>query len=334
MNEFEKFVAASAIPGMLIVEQSGLKNARELEELGLDSVTSRSVARLASVFFGKSSFSQKQREARELASNLTIAELTSVENIARGLKQTHQWELRLRAFSSGKRNGALSAYARTLAATMRPARVKRAGPSISRGDDKHTLRITDNPDTISALWSQVKSKGVQAGEFLLGKMSGSGGRPILRPITTLAVLTLNEKVHIDAGSGDDITVHLTDGTSVTGAEYVQRVLSDVGYTVLVHPLHGPVNAYRTQRFASDKQRLMAWAESTTCAWRGCRKPAEESQIHHIVPWIRGGETNPSNLAVLCDYHNRVNQDDPDKPNGRGRIERPASGGEPRWVPSG
>lgn len=143
---------------------------------------------------------------------------------------------------------------------------------------------------------------------------------------TTVVMTLDEATRIAAGDGDDITLHLTNGTTMTGAEYVTAALyegrvSDEGHAVLVDALRGPVNAYRTQRFANTKQRVMALAENPTCAWPGCRRPGEECQTHHMEPWKYGGETNAENLVTLCAYHNGVNDDDPASIPVRGRMER-------------
>ena len=123
-------------------------------------------------------------------------------------------------------------------------------------------------------------------------------------------------------------------------EYLRRVLNDAGYSApglsgsgdgetgyvtLVHPVEGPVNLYRTARVATDKQRMMAAAENPRCAWPGCNQPADLSQIHHLTAWSRGGETNMKNLVVCCAYHNGINDDDPNKPTGRGYVFRMKDG---------
>ena len=140
------------------------------------------------------------------------------------------------------------------------------------------------------------------------------------------------------GHGDDIELDLTNGATITGTEYLRRVLNDVGfsgdretgYVTLVHPEEGPVNLYRTARVANDKQRIMAAAENPRCAWPGCNQPADLSQVHHLKAWSNGGETNMKNLVMCCAYHNGVNDDDPNAPPRRGRLER--VGGRIVWRP--
>ncbi|QPK80238.1 HNH endonuclease [Corynebacterium lizhenjunii] len=162
-------------------------------------------------------------------------------------------------------------------------------------------------------------------------------RPQVRTNVIIRLEDLDTIIH---GHGEEITVELTNGARMTGAQLVARKLADIGLITLIHPFTGPVNLY-TARSASYKQRLMAWAEHPTCAWPGCNKPAEESQIHHIRRHKDNGQTEPSNLVPLCKYHNGTNDDDPTKPTGRGIIDRingrivwfPPWGGPPWYIPS-
>ena len=114
-------------------------------------------------------------------------------------------------------------------------------------------------------------------------------------MTTQVVLTLEELDCIVDGGGEEITLQLTNGARMTGAELVARTLSDHGYVTLVHPHEGPVNLYRTSRLANDKQRLMAAAVNPVCPWDSCNFPADKCQIHHLRAWKAGGETNAANL---------------------------------------
>ena len=97
--------------------------------------------------------------------------------------------------------------------------------------------------------------------------------------------------------------------------------------MLVDRVKGPVELLRTQRLASEKQRIMAIGEQPTCAWDSCLCGADYAQIHHITEWRNGGETNPENLTPLCEYHNAING----LP-GRGRIVR--ENGGIKWQPPG
>ena len=125
----------------------------------------------------------------------------------------------------------------------------------------------------------------------------------------------------------DIVVQLSNGAKITGAELIERELAEEGLVMIVDRVKGPVDLHRTQRLASDKQRIMAIGEQPTCAWDECLCGADYAQIHHITEWKDGGETNPENLTPLCKYHNAING----LP-GRGRIVR--ENGRIRWQPPG
>lgn len=109
---------------------------------------------------------------------------------------------------------------------------------------------------------------------------------------------------------------------MTGAEYLNSTVATSANELeaaVFHPQHGAVNLYRTQRLANDKQRALARAVTPGCPVPGCRHAADSCEIHHITAWQHGGETNIDNLAPLCRYHNRVNDDDPQRAR-RGRVE--------------
>ena len=121
---------------------------------------------------------------------------------------------------------------------------------------------------------------------------------------------------------------LTDGTTMTGAEYLAAEFGEALEVAAFHPEAGAVNLYRTDRFANQKQRDLASMVSPTCAFPGCRHGAYGCEMHHVHPWKHGGATNLNNLAPLFRYHNRVNDDDPRKTK-RGRIDMIR--GAPWWV---
>lgn len=139
-----------------------------------------------------------------------------------------------------------------------------------------------------------------------------------------AATATSDRVAPDLG---DIVIQLSNGAKITGQELIERELAEEGLVMIVDRVKGPVELHRTQRVASEKQRIMACGEQPTCAWDRCLCGADYSQIHHITEWRHGGETNPENLTPLCKYHNAING----LP-GRGRIVR--ENGKIKWVPAG
>ena len=143
----------------------------------------------------------------------------------------------------------------------------------------------------------------------------------------MILIPLEEHIKIMGGAGDDIILGLTDGTTMTGAEFLAKYFGADLEVAMFHPHVGAVNLYDTQRFANQKQRDLARALSPTCPVPDCRHAADNCEVHHIKAWSRGGYTDMNNLAMLCRYHNRTNDDDPTKPH-HGRIENIR--GAPMW----
>lgn len=117
-----------------------------------------------------------------------------------------------------------------------------------------------------------------------GSAAGSGSNAAADPSANLGA----DSAH-GSGSDGDVVVQLTNGATMTGADLVRRAFTEHGYVTLIHPVEGPVNLYRTSRFASAKQRLMAAAENPVCPWPECRYPADECQVHHpqcLEKWWR------------------------------------------------
>ena len=136
---------------------------------------------------------------------------------------------------------------------------------------------------------------------------------MLRPeYRSVIAIGLDDFAKVSAGSSDEVIVGLSDGTTMTGAELIEAALAGaLGeniYAGLFHPTAGPVNLYQA-RFASLKQRILATAENLVCPWPDCGVPADRCQVHHIDAHKNGGQTNPSNLTMLCKYHNGANDDD-------------------------
>ena len=196
-------------------------------------------------------------------------------------------------------------------------------------------RVTDLEKTLDAATSArsdqappgvqkvVKRRSQELLESLWQHLDSGAGlvEPAYR---TVIAIGLEDCARVMRGAGSDVIIGLSDGTTMTGAEMLSALLAGhLGSEIfagLFHPVHGPVNLYEA-RFASAKQRILASAENLVCPWPDCGVPADRCQVHHIQPHNLGGHTKPTNLTMLCKYHNGANDDDPNAPPRNGRIER-------------
>jgi 5-methylcytosine-specific restriction protein A len=92
------------------------------------------------------------------------------------------------------------------------------------------------------------------------------------------------------------------GGHTTAAE-ARRILCDCTITPVVLGGHGqPLDVGRTRRTVTPPQRKAVAARDGGCAHPGCDKTPRRCQVHHIIHWIHGGETNITNLVMLCRTH--------------------------------
>ncbi len=64
----------------------------------------------------------------------------------------------------------------------------------------------------------------------------------------------------------------------------------------------PLSVGRRHRTATDAQWAAIKALHNTCAWHQCERPITWCQLHHILEWQAGGQTDLTNLVPLCSAH--------------------------------
>ncbi|MBC3179678.1 HNH endonuclease signature motif containing protein [Corynebacterium lujinxingii] len=294
----------------------------------------RALSRLQAVYFGPTKFTRKQREARSRASGFSLDELLLIERrIAKVSDVAARWGLRLALLEVEGGYRAIEQAARDLVPSDDSPAADAAKFGPARGGKK-TLHLTLDEREITDIEyagrqgiDPAKPAAEQIARNLASIFFGGGGvaRAVPRPILAVG---LPDFVRIMAGEGDDVVLALSDGTTMTGAEFLAAQFGDILEVAAFHPEAGAVNLYRTERRANKKQRDLAKMVSPVCAFPGCRHGADACELHHVTAWKHGGETNMDNLAPLCRYHNRINDDDPWRKK-RGRIVMIR--GAPVWI---
>ena len=304
--------------------------------------TARKYTHLATVLFGPADSPKMQRDAVALAEEreLSIEYLEMVNKHAKKLKtRGAAWRLRAELIAYEGTLDEVDAHAKKRVTEEGGDKPKQPGMKIGRVvDGLRTLsltadqrKITDLEKTLDAAITDTdKPRSEALLEAFWDFIEGDGTGLITPEYKTVIALGLEQSAQVFGGTGDDVTVGASDGTTLTGAEIVnaamEGALGDKLYVGLFHPTAGPVNLYEA-RFASDKLRTLAMAENLVCPWPDCNVPADRCQVHHIDAHKHGGHTKPSNLTMLCKYHNGVNDDDPNGPrkkrkrSSRGRMRR-------------
>ena len=304
--------------------------------------TARKYTHLATVLFGPADSPKVQRDAVALAEEreLSIEYLEMVNKHAKKLKtRGAAWRLRAELIAYEGTLDEVDAHAKKRVTEEGGDKPKQPGMKIGRVvDGLRTLsltadqrKITDLEKTLDAAITDTdKPRSEALLEAFWDFIEGDGTGLITPEYKTVIALGLEQSAQVFGGTGDDVTVGASDGTTLTGAEIVnaamEGALGDKLYVGLFHPTAGPVNLYEA-RFASDKLRTLAMAENLVCPWPDCNVPADRCQVHHIDAHKHGGHTKPSNLTMLCKYHNGVNDDAPNGPrkkrkrSSRGRMRR-------------
>ena len=299
--------------------------------------TARKYTRLADVLFGPADSPKVQRDSVALAEarQLSLEYLEMVNKHAKKLKKRGAaWKLRAELIAFEGTFEEVEAYAKKRVTEQGGDKPKQPGVRVGRvTDGLRTISITDTQRKITdlekTLDAAIKDDDQPRSEALLEpfwNLVEGGGTGLIKPeYRTVIAIGLDDFAKVSCGKGEDVVVALSDGTTMTGAEFINAAmagsLGDKLYVGLFHPTAGPVNLYEA-RFASDKLRTLAMAENLVCPWPDCNVPADRCQVHHIDAHKHGGHTKPSNLTMLCKYHNGVNDDD-DGP--RKKRKRPSPG---------
>ncbi|HCM81510.1 MAG TPA: HNH endonuclease [Corynebacterium stationis] len=318
-----------------------LRDVYECSPYDLDSgvmklSTARKYVKLADVLFGPTDSPRVQRDAVALAEQreLSIEYLEIVDKHAKKLKtRGAAWKLRAELIAYEGTLDEVDEHGKQRVTEEGGDKPKQRGVRVGRAvDGLRTISITDTQRRITdlekTLDAAIKDDDQPRSEALLEPfwdLVEGGGTGLIKPeYRTVIAIGLDDFAKVSCGKGEEVIVALSDGTTMTGAEFINAAmegsLGDKLYVGLFHPTAGPVNLYEA-RFASDKLRTLAMAVNLVCPWPDCNVPADRCQVHHIDAHKNGGHTKPSNLTMLCKYHNGVNDDGgPRKKHGPGRSK--------------
>ncbi len=343
MDKYEEFMALTS-QAIAILKDMSKRSPYDMASDGMARKTAKSFTTLADVLFGPTDSPRLQRESVALAEErgLSLEYLEMVEKHARKLKKRGAaWKLRAELIAFEGTFEEVEAYAKKRVMEEGGDKPKQRGVRVGRViDGLRTISITDTQRKITdlekTLDAAITDEDQPRSEALLEPfwdlIEGTGTGLIRPEYRTVIAIGLDDFAKVSCGKGEDVIVALSDGTTMTGAEFINAAmagsLGDKLYVGLFHPTAGPVNLYEA-RFASDKLRTLAMAENLVCPWPDCNVPADRCQVHHIDAHKHGGHTKPSNLTMLCKYHNGANDDGPATPGRKKQGRRKPSRGRMR-----
>lgn len=151
-----------------------------------------------------------------------------------------------------------------------------------------------------------------------------GDRPHIHITMPLGLLTNN---------GPGAAVFGFDGETLSAGE-ARRLACDAGIIPIVLGSESqPLDVGREYRLVSKGIRAALMHRDQGCAFPHCTARPAACEAHHIAPWWSGGGTSLDNLVLLCPYHHRLVEPDPDRPpEWQWRIEFHPDTGRPLFVP--
>jgi hypothetical protein len=97
--------------------------------------------------------------------------------------------------------------------------------------------------------------------------------------------------------------------------------------VVFGPDGAPLDLGREHRLADRYLRRAVDLRDSGCVFTGCDAPTWWCDVHHLIHWLDGGETNLENSALLCERHHA-------KVHHGFRVERQRDGRWRTWRPDG
>jgi hypothetical protein len=132
----------------------------------------------------------------------------------------------------------------------------------------------------------------------------SGALPILRTVKPHVVLTVDVDDLADSAVGRG-AAELGFGATISAAR-ARWIACDGQVTRIVMGPDGlPLDVGRTQRVVPPHLRKAVERRDRHCVFAGCGAPTHWCDVHHLIEWVNGGETNLENSALLCERHSHV-----------------------------
>ena len=152
----------------------------------------------------------------------------------------------------------------------------------------------------------------------------SGDLPTLRTVKPHVVVTLDVDDLVDPATGPGAAA-TGFGARISAARARWLACDGVVSRVVMGPDGVPLDLGRTHRVVTPALRRAVVQRDRNCVFAGCDAPHHWADVHHLVHWVDGGETDLANSALLCERHHtkvhhgfRVGRD----PGGRWRTWRP------------
>ncbi len=162
--------------------------------------------------------------------------------------------------------------------------------------DQHRRTARSKPGN-GLTWEQLQV------EALLAAVTSGGD-------TIVQLHVLVDLASLQHGLQANSICELADGTALPVSVVRQMACEAEIIPIVLNGDGRALDIGRAARLATEAQRQALRAMHRTCIQPDCQVPFDECRIHHIIPWEKGGRTDLSNLAPLCEsckHHHDVHE---------------------------
>ncbi|SDX60599.1 HNH endonuclease [Geodermatophilus africanus] len=175
----------------------------------------------------------------------------------------------------------------------------------------------------------ARTRGQQAADALVqlcDNQLATGSLPTLRGHKPQVVVTVALEDLADPAVGRG-TAEMGFGATISAARARWLACDGAVTRIVMGPDGLPLEHGRTLRLFPAHVRRAAEVRDGGCVFAGCGAPTWWCDVHHLIEWMNGGETNLENAALLCERHHT-------KVHHGFRVERQPDGRWRTWRPDG
>ena len=154
----------------------------------------------------------------------------------------------------------------------------------------------------------------------------SGTLPILRGHKPQVIVKIDAEDLFGVGTHPGAAA-LGFGAQISAARARWLACDGQVTRIVMGPDAMPLDYGRSLRLVPPHVRRAAEVRDGGCVFAGCGAPTFWCDVHHLLEWINGGETNLENSALLCERHHT-------KVHHGFRVERQPDGRWRTWRPDG
>jgi hypothetical protein len=154
----------------------------------------------------------------------------------------------------------------------------------------------------------------------------SGSLPVLRGHKPQVVVKIDAEDLFGPGTNSG-AAETGFGAAISAARARWLACDGQVTRIVMGPDGMPLDYGRTLRLVPPHVRRAAEVRDGGCVFTGCGAPTHWCDVHHLLEWINGGETNLDNSALLCERHHT-------KVHHGFRVERQPDGRWRTWRPDG